>query len=278
MTTSSPYLRPLVLGALWFAVVAVKMVSRHPGHWSTYPPRNFVVLVIAWIITALVVGAVAARWERLRSLWIVALGTVAGSLAVLGCLLLVVAQVRRPAPRTFESTDAMMENLASMAAHWVKKDRGIDLDYSVDSIRVIEEELARVSKEIDHANPQRGTLGLASGYGAYIGEVFRRRSGGSWAADHPIGGQQSFPLTTKSNGTIFPVGWCWKRLTVGEEDNVYHKAMLFWQPGNLLTNAAPDGSLTIQIQTGAEPVGGANGSQPVRPEGKGTSTVGDPRR
>jgi hypothetical protein len=180
MATSSPYLRPLVLGAVWFAAVALKMVSRHPGHWSTYPPRNFVVLVIAWIITALVVGAVATRWERL--------------------------------------------------------------------------------------------------YGAYIGEVFRRRSGGSWAADHPIGGEQSYPLTTKSNGTMFPVGWCWKRLTVGEEDNVYHKAMLFWQPGNLLTNAAPDGSLTIQIQTGAEPVGGANGSQPVRPEGKGTSTVADPRR
>lgn len=77
---------------------------------------------------------------------------------------------------------------------------------------------------------------------------------------------------------MFPVGWCWKRLTVGEEDNVYHKAMLFLQPGNLLTNAAPDGSLTIQIQTGAEPVGGANGSQSVRPEGKGTSTVADPRR
>ena len=37
----------------------------------------------------------------------------------------------------------------------VKKDRGVDLDYSVDSIKVVEEELARVSKEVDNANPQQ---------------------------------------------------------------------------------------------------------------------------
>lgn len=59
MRTLSPYLRTLGLGAVWFAAVALKMLSRHPGHWSTYPPKNFLVLVIAWIITALVGWAVA---------------------------------------------------------------------------------------------------------------------------------------------------------------------------------------------------------------------------
>jgi hypothetical protein len=240
------------------------MVSRHPGHWSTYPPRNFIVLVVAWIITALLLGVVATRWERLRSLWIVALGTVAGSFVVMGSMLLTLQQMHGPAAvPPFRNTDAMMEYLASEATKWVKKDRGLDLDYSLDSIKVIEEELSRISKEVDHSSPQRGTFGVAMGYGAYIGEVFRRRAGGSWAVDHPAGGQQSYPLTTQSNVTMFPVGWCWKRLTVGEEDNVYHKAVIFSQAGDVITNVAPSGLQPSQTEKKAEPVGGANSHPPA---------------
>jgi hypothetical protein len=109
------------------------------------------------------------------------------------------------------------------------------VDYSLDSIKVIEEELGRISKEVDRAKPQSGTFGTALGYGAYIGEVFRRRDGGSWAEDHPVGGPRSFPLALNNQRTLFPVGWCWKRLTAGEEDNVYHKALM-------ATNAVIDGA------------------------------------
>jgi hypothetical protein len=237
MTTSSPYFRTFIVGAVWFVGVALNMVSRHPGHWSTYPPQNFIVLLVGWLITALLLGAVAARFERLRSWWSIGVGTVAGSLAVLGLMLFTVARVYGPpAPPKFKSTDEMMAYFATEATEWVKKDRGIDLDYSVDSIKVIEAELARVSKNVDKANPQRGTFGLATGYGAYIGEVLRRRDGGSWAVDHPVGGPHSYPLTTKSDSTVFPVGWCWKRLTVGEEDNVYHKVLLLSASAGSITN------------------------------------------
>lgn len=140
-------------------------------------------------------------------------------------------------PPKFKNTDEMMIYLGNETMKWVKKDRGIDLDYSLASISVIEEELARISKEVNKANPQKGTFGTALGYGAYIGEVFRRRDGGSWGVDHEVGGSGSYPLTTKSNGVIFPVGWCWKRLTIGEEDNVYHKALAFSEGGNVITNA-----------------------------------------
>jgi hypothetical protein len=237
MSISSPYFRTFLIGAVWFAAVALKMVSRHPGHWSTYPPQNFVGLVVGWVITALLLGVVATRFERLRSWWSVGLGTVAGSLVVLGLMLFTVERVYGPpAPPKFKSTDEMMAYFATEATKWVKKDRGIDLDYSVDSIKVVEEELARVSKDVDKANPQPGTFGLATGYGAYIGEVLRRRDGGSWAVDHPVGGPHSYPLTTKSNSTVFPVGWCWKRLTVGEEDNVYHKVLLLSASAGSITN------------------------------------------
>jgi len=127
----------------------------------------------------------------------------------------------------FKSTDELMAYLATEATKWVKNDRGIDLDYSIESIQTIDEELARLSKEVNKTNPQKGTFGTALGYGAYVGEVIRRRAGGSWAADHPAGGPHSYPLTITSNRVIFPVGWCWKRLTGGEEENVYTKAKLF---------------------------------------------------
>ena len=237
---SNPYLRAFIAGAAWFAAVAFRMVSRHQGGWSTFPPRNFIVLVFAWVITASLLGVVSSRFERLRSWWGIGLGTVAGSFVVMGLMLLTVQRASAPtAPPKFESDGAMMAYFASEAAKWVKKDRGIDLDYSLESIKVVEEELGRISKDVDKANPKPGTFGIAMGYGSYIGEIFRRRDGGSWAVDHPSAGPRSYPLTIKSNNVIFPVGWCWKRLTSGEEDNVYYKAMLFADIGNVITNA-PD--------------------------------------
>lgn len=236
MTVSSPYFRTFVAGAVWFGAVALKLVSRHPG---PYPARNFVVLVVAWIITALLLGVAATHFERLRSWWGIGLGTVAGSFVVLNLMLFTVERAHRPPPAPkFKSTDEMMAHFAGEAAKWVKKDRDINLDYSLESVRVVEQELGRISKDVDSANPKPGTFGIAMGYGAYIGEVFRRRDGGSWAVDHPAGGARSYPLTTKSNAVIFPIGWCWKRLISGEEDNVYHKAMVFADVASAMTNAA----------------------------------------
>jgi hypothetical protein len=235
----SPYWRTFAVGAVWFAAIALKMVSRHPGHWTTYPPRNFIVLVVGWIITALLLGVASTWFQRLRSWWTIIVGTVAGSFVVLGLMLVVAEHANRPSPAPqFTSTDEMMAYFATEATKWVKKDRGIDLDYTIESIKTVEEELGRVSKEVNPTKPQRGTFGLATGYGAYIGEVFRRRDVGSWAVDHPTGGPQSYPLTTKSNSVIFPVGWCWKRLINGEEDDVYLKAILFSEARMVSTNSS----------------------------------------
>jgi len=133
-------------------------------------------------------------------------------------------------PPKFNTTNEMMIYLAGESAKWIKQDRDIDVNYSLESIQHVEEELGRISKEVNKTNPAPGTFGIALGYGAYIGEVFRRDYGGEWAVDHPTGGPKSYPLTTRSNTVIFPVGWCWKRLINGDEDNVYHKAMMFADP------------------------------------------------
>ncbi|HMC28268.1 MAG TPA: hypothetical protein VKM56_10805, partial [Verrucomicrobiae bacterium] len=170
VSVSSPYFRTFLVGAVWFAGIGLKMGSRHAGDWSAYSPRNFLVLIIAWITTALFLGVAATRFEKLRSWLGISLGTVAGSLVVLGLMVMIAERVYGP-PKTpkFKTTDEMMAYLASEATKWVRKDRSIDLDYSVDSIRIIDEELGRISKEVDKEHPQRGTLGVAMGYGAYIG-------------------------------------------------------------------------------------------------------------
>src|ERR1041385_470065 len=174
MITSSPYFRTFTVGAVWFLAVALGMVARHPGGFSTYMPQNLVVIV-GWLLTALLLGVAATRFQKMRSWWGIGLGTMGGSLVVLRLMLLTMDLYGPPAPPKFKSTDEMMVYMANEVTKWVKKDRGIDLDFSVDSIKIIEEELGRISKDIDKANPQRGTFGLSLGYGAYIGEVFRRR-------------------------------------------------------------------------------------------------------
>jgi len=246
MSTPSPYLRTFTVGLAWFCMIALTMVSRHPGHWSTYPPRNLMVLVAAWLITALWLGVIARRFQKLSSWVAVSLGTVGGSIIVLWLMLIIVQRIYgvSPPPK-FKNHGQMMAYLANETTRWVKKDRNIDLDYSVDSIKIVEEELGRISKEINRANPEQGTFGIAIGYGAYIGEVFRRREGGSWALDHPVAGARSYPLTIRSNETIFPVGWCWKRLTAGEEDNVYHKALLVCETNALTPDSIANDAIRI---------------------------------
>ena len=279
MSRSGPYVRAFAVGAVWFTAVAVRMVSRHPGGWPGYPLRDLFVLVVAWVVTALLLGVVATRFERLRSWWTIGVGTVAGSLLVMWLMVLSVeSRNKLPARPSFKSTDEMMAYLAAEVTKWVKKDREVELDYSLESVKTIEEELARISKEVNRANPQRGTFGIALGYGAYIGETFRRRDGGSWAVDHPAGGAQSYPLTTRSNATAFPVGWCWKRLTQGEEDNVYYKALAFAEAGAIGTNGAAGDLQGRQVQETTARRGGTGANQPLGSETNRTTAASDSDR
>jgi len=75
---------------------------------------NFIVLVVGWVLTALLLGVVATRFERLRSWWGIGLGIMAGSLVVLGLMLFTVERVYGPpAPPKVKSTDEMMAYFAT---------------------------------------------------------------------------------------------------------------------------------------------------------------------
>ncbi len=244
---TNPYARSFFVGLLWLITVIVVSFSRHQGTWADYPRAQILLLVLISAITAAQLGVISSHFEKMRSWTRIIIGTMVGWFAIVGIMLLLGKTFSSPkvdpAPQ-FATTDAMMNHFANEAVKWVKQDRGITLDYSADSIQIIEEELARIHTKDHPKAGQPGVFGTAMGYGAYVGEVIRRRDGGTWAEDHPVGGTNSYPLKiTKPDTTIFPVGWCFNRLVNGEEDNVYIKFTLTTATGTnqltIPTNSVP---------------------------------------
>jgi hypothetical protein len=123
----------------------------------------------------------------------------------------------------FKTTEELITYLAEEARDIAKKSYGIELDYSVESIKRAEEALGKLHEEYVKTKPTSGVQGLASAFGAYVGEAIRRNDpGASWSKDHPVGGPKSYPLKW-SGGDSFPMAWCHKRIVNGPEDNVWHK-------------------------------------------------------
>ncbi len=103
------------------------------------------------------------------------------------------------------------------------KQQSVLLDYSVDSIGLIEDLLGgfherHKSGEMSDADVNQ----QAMLYGSYVGEVIRRVKGGDWARDHEQAGPHTYPLSYGEHQS-FPIMWCRKRMMNGPEDNVWHK-------------------------------------------------------
>ncbi|HTA29567.1 MAG TPA: hypothetical protein VK731_03750 [Candidatus Cybelea sp.] len=227
MRFTNSFVRSFLIGIVWYFIAALKIASRNSYSLSTFPPVSVFILFVAWIITSLLVGLIGSRSRFVRP-WVgTTIATMLCSLLVMVLMLLTTSIQLGGKPKlpTFKTTDEMMKYFANEATQWMKQEKGVDLDYSVESIKSVDEELGIISKDIDKEKPQPGTFGIAMGYGAYIGEVFRRKNGGSWSTNDSTG-QNPYPLKSGDN-VIYPVMWCYKRLINGEEDDVYFKAIAF---------------------------------------------------
>lgn len=90
-------------------------------------------------------------------------------------------------------------------------------------MEVVEEILADVAEVISAQQPSdKDIRAEALILGAYVGEVIRRENGGIWAEDHHVAGPGSHPLDWGRSESS-PYIWCYKRLTQGEEENVWLK-------------------------------------------------------
>ncbi len=101
----------------------------------------------------------------------------------------------------------------------------VKLDYTDASVKDVERLLGEMHDEYLRTKLDDGLRGIALEFAAYLVTVIERNYGPvDWQRDHETIGKDSFPLNW--NGvTLFPYGWCLKRIFDGPGDDIVSK----WQ-------------------------------------------------
>ena len=125
----------------------------------------------------------------------------------------------------------MMTAYAQDAVDHAKSSSDITLDYSLESVRRVEQVLERLYTAVPRGVLGRlfgrgpsaqGLLTMSKMYGGYVGEVLRRAAGGEWDIDTEVVPGQNTVCLRKGENRIWPPSKVHKRLTNGPEDNVWY--------------------------------------------------------
>jgi len=120
-----------------------------------------------------------------------------------------------------------MANYAKAAVEYSRNTLNVDLDYSVGSVERVEQILSdiyrkfpkgRLTRRLLQIFGRKGLQATCNMFGGYIGEVMRRQLGGTWTRDPRVA--NTFCLC-KNGNRIFPPSKVYKRLTDGENNNVW---------------------------------------------------------
>jgi hypothetical protein len=142
---------------------------------------------------------------------------------VLGAGVLLMARRKVPSSPKFRNTDEFIQYMATEAVKDAARENHVKLDYSIDSIKQVEEILGSLHDQYARDPSSVSAKGLGSAYGAYVGEVIRRNeSGAKWERDDAVAGEKSYPIIWQS-GHSYPMAWCYHRIVNGAEDNVWIK-------------------------------------------------------
>ncbi len=108
-----------------------------------------------------------------------------------------------------------MEGYARAAAGRARDEFRLQLDFSSESIDVLDEVLVLVgeSPELDLDFETRL-------WGSYLGEVLRRRYAGGWEMTQYPGGAVAVPAVEVRGSRLFPLLKVYRRLTTGEEEDL----------------------------------------------------------
>jgi hypothetical protein len=109
----------------------------------------------------------------------------------------------------------MMEGYARAAVDLAKRDFGHNLDYSSEAIDELDEILVRVGE-----SPELDLDFEVRLWGAYLGEVLRRRYAASWEMTQYPGGAVAVPAVDVRGSRLFPLMKVYRRLTMGEEEDL----------------------------------------------------------
>ena len=115
----------------------------------------------------------------------------------------------------FPDLAAMMEGYARAAIELAESEYRRRLDYSPDSLNALDEIVVLLSEspEIDLDFESRL-------WGSYLGELVRRRYAGTWEMTQYPGGQVAVPAVDVRGSRLFPLMKVYRRLTVGEEEDL----------------------------------------------------------
>jgi hypothetical protein len=103
----------------------------------------------------------------------------------------------------------------------------LKLDYTDESVKHVERILGEIHNDYLKTRDENGLFGIALEFGAYLVSIIERHHGTvDWKRDHESLGKESFPLYWNGT-TLFPVGWCWKRIVDGPGDDVVAKWKVF---------------------------------------------------
>jgi hypothetical protein len=118
---------------------------------------------------------------------------------------------------------ALQKQLVELAEQVARENFGITLDYSVGSVRQVELILGKLHEDYLKSKSQDGLRGLALAFASYLIAVIEKNfQKGKLTRDHPQMGPNTFPYEW-NGATLFPYGWCMKRLVDGPEDDVWAK-------------------------------------------------------
>jgi hypothetical protein len=130
---------------------------------------------------------------------------------------------KKSSEKKFKNPDEFVQWLASEAVNDASQQNHVELDYSIESIQRVDDVLGGLHKQYVKNASSVVVNGLATTYGAYLGEVIRRSEpGAKWKRDDPVGGEKSYPISW-GGGHSYPMAWCYRRIVNGSEDNVWAK-------------------------------------------------------
>lgn len=115
----------------------------------------------------------------------------------------------------FPDLGSMMEGYAQAAVEVAKGQHRKTLDYSAESMNALDEILILLSESPEIDLDYESRL-----WGSYLGEVLRLRYTGSWEMTQYPGGELAVPAVDVRGSRIFPLMKVYRRLTVGEEEDL----------------------------------------------------------
>lgn len=131
-----------------------------------------------------------------------------------------------PIPNTISE---MMEGYAGDAVRQASA-FGVTLDYSEESLQVLEQILSRFHDELLSLSPassssddpsEQGIDTSSRVWGGYFGETIRRLWGGDWGVETYPGTTAPVVSVDVGGAKIFPVMKVYRRLTQGDGENVW---------------------------------------------------------